>query len=104
MVRLTVPVCSSGINILCGKANDPDCIFRNSLPTLCRQSEALYRICLALQVSVSSCRSDQFFEYFDTALKHFRSELNRTGTAQLADGTFTAGLLLCTIGVCSLCQ
>ncbi|KAL2800987.1 hypothetical protein BJX66DRAFT_290652 [Aspergillus keveii] len=97
--RLFDEFCSSGINILCGKANDPDCIFRNSLPTLCRQSEALYRICLALQVSVSSCRSDQFFEYFDTALKHFRSELNRTGTAQLADGTFTAGLLLCTIGM-----
>ncbi|KAL2860609.1 hypothetical protein BJX68DRAFT_89034 [Aspergillus pseudodeflectus] len=97
--RLFDEFCCSGINILCGKANDPDCIFRNSLPTLCRQSEALYRICLALQVSVSPCRSDQFFEYFDTALKHFRSELNRTGTAQLADGTFTAGLLLCTIGM-----
>ncbi|KAJ0426054.1 hypothetical protein BJY00DRAFT_298216 [Aspergillus carlsbadensis] len=91
--------CSSGINVLCGKANGPDCIFRNSLPALCRQSEALYRICLAVQVSVSPCRSDKFFEYFDTALKQFRFELNRTGATQLADGTFTAGLLLCTIGM-----
>ncbi|KAL2854838.1 hypothetical protein BJY01DRAFT_204879 [Aspergillus pseudoustus] len=92
--------CSSGINILCaGKVDDPGCIFRNHLPILCRQSEALYRICLALQVLVSPCRSDQFFEYFDTALKRFRLELDGTGTAQLADGTFTAGLLLCTIGM-----
>ncbi|KAL2813174.1 hypothetical protein BJX63DRAFT_432223 [Aspergillus granulosus] len=92
--------CSSGINILCaGKVDDPNCIFKNHLPVLCRQSEALYRICLALQVLVSPCRSDQFFEYFDMALKRFRLELDRTGAAQLADGTFTAGLLLCTIGM-----
>ncbi|KAL3464416.1 hypothetical protein BJX64DRAFT_254954 [Aspergillus heterothallicus] len=91
--------CSSGINILCaGKIDDPGCIFRNHLPALCRQSEALYRICLALQVLVSPSRSNLFFEYFDTALKRFRLELARTA-GQLADGTFTAGLLLCTIGM-----
>ncbi|KAL2867092.1 Zn(II)2Cys6 transcription factor [Aspergillus lucknowensis] len=88
---------STGIDILCA-VNDSACLLRQQLPGLCQKSEALYRICLALQVLITPSRSDQFFEYFDTALKRFRLELDQNA-AELADGTFTAGLLLCTIGV-----
>lgn len=40
----------------------------------------------------------RFFEYFDAALTRFRLELTRS-IIRLHDGTLTAGLLLCSIGV-----
>lgn len=67
------------------------------LPQLCAESDALYDICLAFQLSLTSHRSPHFFEYFDTSLRKFRSELARS--TSLSDGTLTAGLLLCSIGV-----
>jgi hypothetical protein len=42
----------------------------------------------------------RFFEYFDAALNKFRNELAGSET-YLEDGTMTAGLLLCSIGVSS---
>ncbi len=67
------------------------------LPQLCAESDALYDICLAFQLSLTSHRSPHFFEYFDTSLRKFRSEL--ACSTSLSDGTLTAGLLLCSIGV-----
>lgn len=67
------------------------------LPELCQESSALYPICLAFQLSLSATHTAPFFEYFDSALREFRSELARSTT--LSDGTLTAGLLLCSIGV-----
>jgi hypothetical protein len=67
------------------------------LPELCQESSALYNICLTFQLSLSATDTPQFFEYFDTSLREFRSELARSTT--LSDGTLTAGLLLCSIGV-----
>lgn len=70
------------------------------LPELCLESSALYNICLTFQLSLSATHTPQFYEYFDTSLREFRSELARSTT--LADGTLTAGLLLCSIGVSGL--
>jgi hypothetical protein len=67
------------------------------LPELCQQSSALYSICIAFQLALSSPVTPRFCEYFDTALKTFRSELACSTT--LSDGTLTSGLLLCSIGV-----
>ena len=67
------------------------------LPQLCQQSGALYSVCLAFQISLSEDSKDRFFEYFDAALSTFRAELAQS--VDLADGTWTAGLLLCSIGV-----
>jgi hypothetical protein len=67
------------------------------LPQLCQESSALYSICIAFQLALSSTATSRFCEYFDTALKTFRSELACSTT--LSDGTLTSGLLLCTIGV-----
>ncbi|GLA74414.1 hypothetical protein AtubIFM55763_005656 [Aspergillus tubingensis] len=49
-------------------------------------------------VSIRPDLKSQFFEYFDAALNKFRSELAQS-EAYLEDGTLTAGLLLCTIGI-----
>lgn len=67
------------------------------LPQLCQESSSLYTVCLAFQTSLSTTHTAVFFEYFDAALREFRSELLRSTT--LSDGTLTAGLLLCSIGV-----
>lgn len=67
------------------------------LPQLRKESDALYPICLTFQLSLSNHHSPQFLEYFDTSLRKFRSELARS--TSLSDGTLTAGLLLCSIGV-----
>ena len=67
------------------------------LPELCQESKALYTICLAFQLSLSSTQSPEFLEYFDAALMEFRSELAQSTI--LSDGTLTGGLLLCSIGV-----
>ncbi|GAT29874.1 C6 finger domain protein [Aspergillus luchuensis] len=55
------------------------------LPGLCQQSEALYQICITLQVSIRPDLKSEFFEYFDAALNKFRSELDRS-EAYLEDG------------------
>ncbi|GAQ47080.1 Zn(II)2Cys6 transcription factor [Aspergillus tubingensis] len=53
---------------------------------------------IPLKVSIRPDLKSQFFEYFDAALNKFRSELAQS-EAYLEDGTLTAGLLLCTIGI-----
>ncbi|GAA90917.1 C6 finger domain protein [Aspergillus luchuensis IFO 4308] len=53
---------------------------------------------IPLKVSIRPDLKSEFFEYFDAALNKFRSELDRS-EAYLEDGTLTAGLLLCTIGI-----
>ena len=94
-----VIVLSSGINALHSTTvHDNDTPLRARLPALCQQSAALYQICITLEVSIRSDLKSQFFEYFDAALNKFRSELAQSQT-YLEDGTLTAGLLLCTIGV-----
>lgn len=75
-------------------------MLHSRLPQLCQESSALYSICIAFQLALSSTVSSQFCKYFDTALWTFRSELECSTT--LSDGTLTSGLLLCSIGVCNL--
>ncbi|KAJ5935276.1 hypothetical protein N7466_004823 [Penicillium verhagenii] len=87
---------NGGINVL-HSTTARDGMLQPRLPELCQESSALYTICLAFQLSLSSTQSPQFFEYFDTALREFRSELARSTI--LSDGTLTAGLLLCSIGL-----
>ncbi|KAL4864264.1 hypothetical protein BDV12DRAFT_205846 [Aspergillus spectabilis] len=90
---------SSGINILHSTSvHDVENLLRLRLPTLAQQSDALYFICITLQVSLTPVMKPHFFEYFDAALTKFRSELSRNNT-YLKEGTMAAGLLLCTIGV-----
>ncbi|CAL5873659.1 uncharacterized protein PFLUO_LOCUS7941 [Penicillium psychrofluorescens] len=67
------------------------------LPELCRESSALYTTCLAFQLSLAPSLTPRFFEYFDAALRTFRSELACSTT--LLDGTLAAGLLLCSVGL-----
>ena len=59
----------------------------------------MYQICIALQASLIREPTAQFLEYLDIGLNKFRAELS-TSEHYLEDGTLTAGLLLCTIGVC----
>lgn len=89
-------VITDGINVL-HSTTARDSMLQHRLPQLCEESNALYTICLAFQLSLSSTRSPLFLEYFDTSLRKFRSELACSTT--LSDGTLTAGLLLCSIGV-----
>ncbi|CEL10188.1 hypothetical protein ASPCAL13312 [Aspergillus calidoustus] len=90
---------SSGINILHSTTvHDVENLLRLRLPTLRQQSDALYTICITLQISLKAELRTHFFEYFDAALTKFRCELRRNETC-LQDGTLAAGLLLCTIGV-----
>ncbi|KAL5049093.1 hypothetical protein BDW71DRAFT_195570 [Aspergillus fruticulosus] len=85
---------SSGINILHSTTvHDGENPLKMRLPALCQQSEALYQICITLQVSIRTDLKPRFFEYFDAALNKFRSELAQSET-YLEDGTLTAGLLL----------
>jgi hypothetical protein len=92
-------VLSSGINILHSTTvHDVENLLRLRLPTLRQQSDALYTICITLQISLKAELRTHFFEYFDAALTKFRCELRRNETC-LQDGTLAAGLLLCTIGV-----
>lgn len=92
-------VLSSGINILHSTTvHDEQTLLKPRLPVLCQQSEALYRICIALQASLSREPTARFLEYLDIGLNKFRAELS-TSDHHLEDGTLTAGLLLCTIGV-----
>jgi hypothetical protein len=92
-------VLSSGINVLhATTVHDESNLFRTHLPRLCQQSEALYLICITLQASLTADLDARFFEYLDAGLNKFRNELARSET-YLEDGTMTAGLLLCTIGV-----
>ncbi|KAJ5090615.1 hypothetical protein N7532_009299 [Penicillium argentinense] len=90
------PVLRDGINVL-HSTTARDSMLQPRLPQLCQESSALYTICLAFQLSLVSTHSPRFFEYFDAALREFRSELARSTT--LSDGTLTAGLLLCSIGL-----
>ncbi|KAJ5824139.1 hypothetical protein N7447_006479 [Penicillium robsamsonii] len=87
---------NNGINLL-HSTTARDSLLQPRLPQLCRESSALYPICIAFQLALSSSVSSQFCEYFDTALKTFRSELACSTT--LSDGTLTSGLLLCSIGL-----
>ncbi|KAJ5108059.1 hypothetical protein N7456_004734 [Penicillium angulare] len=87
---------NNGINVL-HSTTARDSMLQPRLPELCQQSGALYTICLAFQLSLSSTQSPQFLEYFDASLRKFRSELAHSTT--LSDGTLTAGLLLCSIGL-----
>ncbi|RAL07398.1 Zn(II)2Cys6 transcription factor [Aspergillus homomorphus CBS 101889] len=92
-------VVTSGVNTLHStETNDPRSLLGAQLPELCQQSDALYFICLALQVSINEDIRPRFFEYYDAALNHFRTELAHS-TSYLPDGTLAAGLLLCSVGV-----
>lgn len=90
-------VLNGGINVL-HSTTAQDGMLQPRLPQLCQESSALYTICLAFQLSLSSTQSPQFLEYFDASLREFRCELAQSTI--LSDGTLTAGLLLCSIGVC----
>lgn len=68
------------------------------LPILCTKSRALLATCLALQSSMSDEYESRFPKYLDAALRTFRTELANCGS-YLEDATFTAGLLLCSVGV-----
>ncbi|KAE8382454.1 hypothetical protein BDV26DRAFT_288490 [Aspergillus bertholletiae] len=97
--RLFGEFLSSGINILhATSVNDARNILQSRLPILCQESSALYAVCVALQASLTVDVKHRFYEYLDVALNLFRTELSSNG-AYLQDGTFTAGLLLCSIGV-----
>ncbi|KAJ5275165.1 hypothetical protein N7497_005778 [Penicillium chrysogenum] len=87
---------NNGINVLHSTTARNTMLYPR-LPQLCQESSALYSICIAFQLALSSTATSQFCEYFDTALKTFRSELACSTT--LSDGTLTSGLLLCTIGL-----
>ncbi|KAJ5964317.1 uncharacterized protein N7479_004193 [Penicillium vulpinum] len=87
---------SNGINML-HSTTARDIMLLPRLPQLCQESSALYSICIAFQLALSSTVSSQFCEYFDTALRTFRSELAHSIT--LSDGTLISGLLLCSIGL-----
>ncbi|EEA23640.1 C6 finger domain protein, putative [Talaromyces marneffei ATCC 18224] len=67
---------SNGINILHATTiQESNNLLWNRLPMLCEQSDALYTICLAIQVSLTDQLKVRFFEYFDAALGKFRSAL-----------------------------
>lgn len=87
---------NDGINTL-HSTTARDSMLHPRLPQLCQESNALYPICIAFQLALSSTVTPQFCEYFDTALRTFRSELACSTT--LSDATLTSGLLLCSIGV-----
>ncbi|KAJ5860948.1 uncharacterized protein N7529_008258 [Penicillium soppii] len=87
---------NNGINAL-HSTTARDSMLHLRLPELCQQSRALYSICIAFQLALSSTVTPRFCEYFDTALRTFRSELACSTT--LSDGTLTSGLLLCSIGL-----
>ncbi|KAJ6015487.1 hypothetical protein N7540_010078 [Penicillium herquei] len=87
---------NGGINVL-HSTTARDSMLQPRLPQLCQESTALYTICLTFQLSLSSIQSPRFLEYFDAALREFRSELAQSTI--LSDGTLTAGLLLCSIGL-----
>ncbi|OJJ07843.1 hypothetical protein ASPVEDRAFT_202920 [Aspergillus versicolor CBS 583.65] len=90
---------SSGINILHSTTvHDEQTLLKPRLPVLCQQSKALYQICIALQASINQEPTARFLEYLDIGLNRFRAELSKS-ELYLEDGTLTAGLLLCTIGV-----
>ncbi|KAJ5173044.1 hypothetical protein N7492_005637 [Penicillium capsulatum] len=94
--RLFNEFLTHGINVL-HSTNAEDTMLRPRLPRLMEESTCLYAVCLAFQISLSTTHTAVFFEYFDMALREFRSELLRSKT--LSDGTLTAGLLLCSIGL-----
>ncbi|KAK9852402.1 hypothetical protein MYU51_008133 [Penicillium brevicompactum] len=87
---------NDGINTL-HSTTARDSMLHPRLPQLCQESNALYPICIAFQLALSSTVTPQFCEYFDTALRTFRSELACSTT--LSDATLTSGLLLCSIGL-----
>ncbi|KXG53693.1 uncharacterized protein PGRI_007430 [Penicillium griseofulvum] len=87
---------NSGINALHSTTARETMLYPR-LPQLRRESSALYPISIAFQLALSSTVSSRFCEYFDTALRTFRSELACSTT--LSDGTLASGLLLCTIGL-----
>ncbi|KAJ5338230.1 hypothetical protein N7452_004958 [Penicillium brevicompactum] len=82
---------NDGINTL-HSTTARDSMLHPRLPQLCQESNALYPICIAFQLALSSTVTPQFCEYFDTALRTFRSELACSTT--LSDATLTSGLLL----------
>ncbi|KAE8364091.1 C6 finger domain protein [Aspergillus caelatus] len=97
--RLFEEFLSYGINILHSTSvNDERNLLESRLPILCQQSSSLYAICVALQASLKPNAKPHFYEHFDLALNLFRTELS-SNVAYLEDGTFTAGLLLCSIGL-----
>ncbi|KAK1147553.1 hypothetical protein N8T08_000895 [Aspergillus melleus] len=97
--RLFREFLSSGVHALHSTTiHDAGNLLLSRLPELCQQSGALYAICLALQASIAFESKPRFLEYFDAALNQFRTELASSVT-RLEDGTFTAGLLLCSIGL-----
>ncbi|KAG6016740.1 hypothetical protein E4U54_000500 [Claviceps lovelessii] len=96
-VELFQDFISYGIYTLASTSvNDEDNILTKNLPVVCEQSNALCAICITLQASLSG--RPQAFKYYDMALGSFRAELGDCQTP-LNDGTFTAGLMLCTMGL-----
>ncbi|KAG5980475.1 hypothetical protein E4U55_003988 [Claviceps digitariae] len=90
-----------GINTLISTSvNDEDNILIKYLPSVCQQSDALCAICITIQATLCGRpEAEQLtFKYFDRALSSFRSELGDC-QQQLTDGTFTAGLMLSTLGL-----
>ena len=86
-----------GINILHSTSID-DSALGPRLPQLCQLSRALYAVCIAFQVSLSAQMRHRFREYYQAAIATFRAELSHC-RGFLNDGTWNAGLILCTIGV-----
>ncbi|KAG6027987.1 hypothetical protein E4U41_000796, partial [Claviceps citrina] len=100
-VRLYLEFVEYGINTLHSTSvNEEDNVLAKNLPSACQQSDALCAICLTIQAKL--CPRPQarnlLFKYFDMALRTFRAELG-SSVRHLNDGTFTAGLMLSTIGL-----
>lgn len=68
------------------------------IPHLTNYQDALFSVCLALQVLISSGECQDFFEYYEIALSRFKHELNQT-SGRLEAATLFAGCLLCTVGI-----
>ncbi|CAG7917408.1 unnamed protein product [Penicillium olsonii] len=87
---------NNGINTL-HSTTARDSMLHPRLPQLFQDSPALFPICISFQLALTSTVIPRFCEYFDKALRTFRSELACSKT--LSDATLTSGLLLCSIGL-----
>ena len=68
------------------------------IPQLCKQSDTLYNIVLALQSYLTDGKDGDFFEHYDLALTGFRADLDDL-VRQSGDAILISALLLCTIGM-----
>jgi hypothetical protein len=70
-----------------------------ALNQLSERSEAIFTLCVAVQCFLSG-GMELLYQRYDSALAKFRIELQSSGE-RFKDSTIAAGLLLCTLGVCS---